>query len=422
MPCRAFTYLIVAMILALHANLLCLAKEVSYFDLANRQFVHQEYSKAIEYYDQCLNDPGCISHADDAYFLMARSYILLDDWEKAKTILSQFTDRYPGSELADDALILLSEKLLNQGSRADCSQALEYLDLIIDKYNRGDRLPEALVMKGECQFVIGDWQGAEASFLEVLKTATENRLLHKAKYNLAQVYQNEKSSRRNIPQAIEIYQQLLQEQTCKSDEPKIYFALGSAYRELRLWDNALQYFDKIIKEYPDTFYAVISKPIAQVCKEKFIEHQENLEVFKKMLGQAKIKQNTPSPDAINLLEQLKEKAQTKLNISADSINYDKEKNIAIYQGNVRIYRDEIVITAGKAEVNMHGKTITSQEAVEVTHKGKIILRGDKLNYLVEEGKMVLSGNASLIQLNPRREEQKAGSITYFLATGDYKLN
>jgi len=114
-----------------------------------------------------------------------------------------------------------------------------------------------------------------------------------------------------------------------------------------------------------------------------------------------------------------------VNIDADSVTFNRAKGYAVYQGNVSIKQGTLNISAAKIEIFAPNNTIVRIEASGLPVKfqqemddGKMATgQGNILRYLVQEKKLLLSGNARLTQ---DKDTFSSSTISYSVKEGELK--
>lgn len=84
----------------------------------------------------------------------------------AESTFEDFLQRYPRSELADNASYWIGEARLQQ---QDVRGALNAFQTTVERYPKGNKVPDALLKVGECLESLGDSDSARLSYQEVVK-------------------------------------------------------------------------------------------------------------------------------------------------------------------------------------------------------------------------------------------------------------
>ena len=94
------------------------------------------------------------------------AFELLKDqqYEQAATAFEQFLSSYPDSELADNAQYWLAESYY---VTEEFDDALREFQVVIDRFERSRKVPDALLKMGYCNYEIGNWDQARAALSRV---------------------------------------------------------------------------------------------------------------------------------------------------------------------------------------------------------------------------------------------------------------
>lgn len=122
---------------------------------------------------------------------------------------------------------------------------------------------------------------------------------------------------------------------------------------------------------------------------------------------------------------LKDDISKPVHIDADSVVFNKSKGFAVYEGNVSIKQGSLVMRAHKIEIKAPNNKIVLIEAkgspVSIQQKmddGKMAKGSAKhIRYLIEEKRLILTGNAELSQNN---DKFSSNHIEYSVRSGELK--
>ncbi len=122
---------------------------------------------------------------------------------------------------------------------------------------------------------------------------------------------------------------------------------------------------------------------------------------------------------------LKSDIEKPVHINADSVLFNKEKGLAVYEGNVNITQGTLEIRAGKIEIkapdNEIEKISASGKPVSFKQKmddGKLSLGGaNRIVYLIKTKHLIMDGNA---YISNGKDKFSSNHIEYSLRTGELK--
>jgi tol-pal system protein YbgF len=94
------------------------------------------------------------------------AFELLKDqqYEEAATAFERFLSSYPDSELAGNAQYWLAESYY---VREQFGDALREFQVVIDRFPRSRKVPDALLKMGYCNYELGNWDQARAALSRV---------------------------------------------------------------------------------------------------------------------------------------------------------------------------------------------------------------------------------------------------------------
>lgn len=105
-------------------------------------------------------------------------------YAEAERTFTDFLQKYPHSELADNASYWIGEARLQ---RQDTRGALAAFKSTVERYPKGNKVPDALLKVGECMESLGDVDAARLSYQEVAKRFPNTAAAEVAKEREAQL-------------------------------------------------------------------------------------------------------------------------------------------------------------------------------------------------------------------------------------------
>jgi tetratricopeptide (TPR) repeat protein len=141
---------------------------------------------------------------------------------------------------------ILSEETEKEAARIEL---LEHLDEYIDTASRNYALQRALFIRAALFYQNKEWDMAITDYKTIAAEFSNSYLAPIALINAATAYEDSDS----INEAIETYQLLITDYASDSpDTPNIYFSLGRLYEQKQDTKAALEEYNKLIDNYPDS--------------------------------------------------------------------------------------------------------------------------------------------------------------------------
>ncbi len=106
--------------------------------------------------------------SSEAQALYDQGYTLFHQrsYEEAESRFQSFVDRYPETELADNALFWIGE---TRYARGDFSAALEAFTATVERFPQGNKVADALLKAGKCLETLGEPEQAVATYRELTR-------------------------------------------------------------------------------------------------------------------------------------------------------------------------------------------------------------------------------------------------------------
>ena len=185
---------------------------------------------------------------ESAWFKHSKVQFDLGNYSQAVVGLQQFLQNYPTSEFKNEAGDLLSEAYLKTN---DYQQAILHLEQLGVKSRRSQRTYQKVTyFRGTEHFNNSEYYQAVQMFEKSLTYPIDKEIQLLANYWSGEAY----SIGKKYPEAIEAYENVLNEESLSSHQKYIRtrYGLGYAYFNTGQYPPALQQFDKFLEEYqPD---------------------------------------------------------------------------------------------------------------------------------------------------------------------------
>ena len=117
-----------------------------------------------------------------------------------------------------------------------------------------------------------------------------------------------------------------------------------------------------------------------------------------------------SQEEESTLQGINEQSESEVELTADLVNYDKEKDLMVFTGNVIIIQEKTTLTAGIASFNVDTKIGQISENV-VLVKEDIRITGEKLQAFLNDKRYIFENDVELIQ-ERENEQGEPDNITW----------
>ncbi len=123
---------------------------------------------------------------DQTFAAYDTAYVLFHEerYQQAETSFQDFVERYPDSDLADNAQFWIGECRYALG---DFQGALEAFSATVANYPKGNKVPDALLKAGKCLQAMGRKDQARQTYLEVQRRFPDTAIALAAKERLAEL-------------------------------------------------------------------------------------------------------------------------------------------------------------------------------------------------------------------------------------------
>ena len=141
----------------------------------------------------------------------------------------------------------------------DYAQARDLASRVIEKSNDFAKRTEAQYYYGLAQLRLGQYADARSSFQNVMATHPSQDIYDKSALSLTEAFYMDGL----YPDALETAKQLLKKSPYSSFLSLIYFKIAGSDLKLMRWEEAHEFLNKIIKEFPQSPEAPIAKQLLE---------------------------------------------------------------------------------------------------------------------------------------------------------------
>jgi len=225
----------------------------AYFYLGELNYYQEEFDKAIENYLKSIEvskDTKMITLAKTG---LGWSHLKLKKHKQAESIFQEALKLAKDNDFGVD-FILLGEATL-QSELDNSKQALDIYQQIITSLPESEVLLDAYFGKANLLYVLGRESAAIPVYEKILEKSKDyigkEDLIDKAHFGLAWTYL--KLGRLN--DAIKELEVAVEKTNNKTTKISALCQIGDAYHHAGQLEKALDIYDKVLKDYPDSFYS-----------------------------------------------------------------------------------------------------------------------------------------------------------------------
>lgn len=260
------------------------------FKAGESQYQLHNYKESVEAFENYLQKFPQTKRADETYFYMGESYYYLSDFTKAIELYNKAMETARGDKLIvmskisigwsyfklgdiakskqffDEARELSKEKnmplddidlgLATLATETnDYSAALEAYDSIIINSPYSPRLIEAFLGKANILYLLRKYDESIGQYQQIIDKFNTNPsfkdFLEKTYFGLAWAY----LKKEDLEKSVQTFQEIADKINNKDIKVSALSQIGDAYQDAENFSKAIDIYDKILKDYPDSIYA-----------------------------------------------------------------------------------------------------------------------------------------------------------------------
>ncbi len=223
-----------------------------YFYIAEAYYYLQDVLTAVTYYAKAAE-----MAYDNNLILMARVSLGWSYLKLGKLNLAQghFDSAYQFSTekgiLTDDVLLGQASLYVEMGQH---KKAIASYGELIEQFVNSSRIAEAYLGYANTYYLLGKYAAAIKSYKILIEKLSEDKgrpeIMEKAYFGLAWAY----LKAGNIDSSIKTFETIKDKTQSKTVKISALTQIGDAYQDVGQFENAIEIYDKILREYPESIY------------------------------------------------------------------------------------------------------------------------------------------------------------------------
>ncbi|NTV28869.1 MAG: tetratricopeptide repeat protein [Candidatus Omnitrophica bacterium] len=222
------------------------------FNIAESYYYLDQYDKALDYYKKAQESTKSARNVLGAMIGQGWSLVKLTKFDEAIKSFNDAQSFAGTNNLTEDEALVGKASLFNTQEKYQDALA-SYSDLI-QRFPASSHLAESYLGRANTYYSLNDYTRAIADYGKVVELFSSNqqyqKILEKAQLGLAWTYL--KSG--DLKDSIATFQTIFNATDNKTLKVSTLIQMGDAYQEAGQLDNAIEYYDRILKEMADTPY------------------------------------------------------------------------------------------------------------------------------------------------------------------------
>jgi TolA-binding protein len=219
--------------------------EVVQFNIAWTYFSQEDYRGALAEFGAFMASYPQSQLLPRVYFNTGDSYYNLKQYDSSRVYYQKVLTEYPSSPLVADAMTGLQYTYQAEGKPQG---AIEEIDKFLQAAPEGGSREELIMRKGDILFGQGDYAGAALEYQSLLKLNPPKELRAKALYQLGRSYELEN----NQQQAVSYYEEILRNFDDTETAQNVRLMTAVSYIKLKRYRAAAGVLEPFAAKYPDS--------------------------------------------------------------------------------------------------------------------------------------------------------------------------
>ncbi len=219
--------------------------EVVHFNIAWTYFSAEDYHTALGEFNSFMKQHPESQLMPRVYFNAGDSYYNLKQYDSSRVYYQKVLTEFPSSPLVSDAMSGLQYTYQAEGKPA---AALAEIDKFLETAPDGGSREELVMRKGDILFGQGDYGAAALEYQSMLKMNPPRELRAKGLYQLGRAYELED----NQQQAVSYYEEILRNFDDTEPAQSVRLMTGVSYIKLKRYPAAVTALEPFPAKYPNS--------------------------------------------------------------------------------------------------------------------------------------------------------------------------
>ncbi len=219
-------------------------RERAWYQLAWSYYLSDDYNKALEECKRFTQHGGNPTMISNVHFLMAQCYAHLDNYDSAIKELKLSRKIDAQGDYAEEALYLTADLLYRQ---KNYTEAADTFESFFETYPSSSRAQQALLWACNARFANKDYQKAIETADRLLETFpnldSKQEMLYRKGLALYKL--------ENLDEALNTFNQLIEETDADKRKPDAFYWQGYIYEIKEQREKASQMYGKLLENYPN---------------------------------------------------------------------------------------------------------------------------------------------------------------------------
>lgn len=224
----------------------------AYFLLGENSFFESKFEAAMNFYDKVREiNPGG-SKAEEALMKKGLAAFNFKDYESAISIFDDFLQSYQKSSFLPEVSFKKGFALKNTGRNSEAISVFEKAVELCEKAASRDLADDSYLGLADTYYQMGKYEEAISYYSQFNEKFPESPLKEEVFYNLGWTFLRLK----RYEEAKEQFQKITQKKISKDEVLKIIALcrLGDTYLDKGDFKQAIIAYDKVLEDYPNSFY------------------------------------------------------------------------------------------------------------------------------------------------------------------------
>ncbi|MBN1898459.1 MAG: tetratricopeptide repeat protein [Spirochaetes bacterium] len=210
-----------------------------------------------------------VSTAEASLYNSGLQFYKAKNYDESQSVFIELLQKYPDTAFKAQSTFYLGQIMFEKGQK---DQALMYYNKLSEEYPKISLAGEAVYKSAQIYYEDKKYSEGLKSLLNFQKKYPQNKLIDESYVLLGDMYRK----KGEMNSAAKMYQAVVEKYPKSNSVDQALFKLGDLYeneKDVRNFEMSLNYYERIVKSFPDSEFLEPARERIEFIKKNFLEYR-----------------------------------------------------------------------------------------------------------------------------------------------------